>query len=396
LESDRPHPAQPSSLLAQQWGAFPSSLVRYAAKMISLIAAAVAGDVAIELPVSVLSPMRSVEVPMPFMLGGLQNMLAELHQIRPVAQRLSNPCAQDIARLRCTDSACLKRSADELTPVCASFLLGEPQPSPAPEAPPTAVSTVRSTLRSMPMRQPSSSGFFSMEVLSSDGKMQRVSGPMPGGATLSPMSFGAMPSLGSFLPPELRAFMQGIMQVELDNDDEDEEDDDEEGMAQHPCQREVPLCIRETNSRATDAITACLRKHIEQLSPECKCFLHHMQDQRAPQASVASAPTVHVVQLAKAPAQAHGIDALEAVNVAKPPPGLDGPHHPAHHISCLFFFTTLFVVAFMVARACVHAMCGSRPVRRIVVVPPPDEPSVIASRPRKVEAVQVAEPYVKA
>ena len=39
-------------------------------------------------------------------------------------------------RLRCTDSACLKRSAEELSPTCAAFLLGSPEPSPPPPPPP--------------------------------------------------------------------------------------------------------------------------------------------------------------------------------------------------------------------------------------------------------------------
>ena len=43
-------------------------------------------------------------------------------------------------RLRCTDSACLKRSAEELSPTCAAFLLGSPEPEPLPERlqPPSA------------------------------------------------------------------------------------------------------------------------------------------------------------------------------------------------------------------------------------------------------------------
>merc|ERR1719443_1376986 len=55
----------------------------------------------------------------------------------PTIQRAptpTNPCYEDMKKLRCTDTACLRRSAELLSPSCAAFLLdqqGYPEPPPS-------------------------------------------------------------------------------------------------------------------------------------------------------------------------------------------------------------------------------------------------------------------------
>lgn len=354
--------------------------------MLSLLAVSL-GDVqqVIELPGLSLEPVA--DAPTPTMIsGGLMDMLTQLNRMRPVVSRPpTNPCAQDLARLRCADSACLKRSADSLAPACAAFLLGAPQPSPAPE--PRVVGAV-SSVRAAPEPRPVNSGmsgYFSITRTGPDGRIERTSGPISMPLSSSAMMAPIMP----FAPGLLRA-------LGFDPFDEEAVEEEEDDEPAHPCAREVPLCIRETHSEASAAITDCLIKHFEQLSSECKCFVHHMKQRTtaAPSAAAASSSSSPTVRTVAAP----GARASVVVTLASEE---EGPsHRPYHRLSCLFFFTALFVVAFLLARACVLTLCGSskQAVRRVVVVPPPEQkrvtttPMLARTEPAN---VQVAELYVK-
>jgi len=331
-------------------------------------------------------------MPTTMISGGLMDMLQQLNRMRPVVPRApTNPCAEDIARLRCTDSACLKRSAESLAPACAAFLLGAPQPSPAPE--PRTVGAVSSARPALAPRsaENGASGYFSITRTGSDGRIERIGGPISMSMSSSAMMAPFMP----FAPGLLRSLGFDL----FDEEEAEEAEDDEPG---HPCAREVPLCIRETHSEASAAITDCLIQHFEQLSPECKCFVHHMKQRTtaaAPSAAAVAAsasPTVRTV--GAAPHAPASVVVTLATEEEGPP--MHGPHGPAYHrLSCVFFFTALFVVAFLLARACVLTLCGSpKPARRVVVVPPPEQKRVTTSpihaHPEPVN-VQVAELYVK-
>lgn len=78
------------------------------------------------------------------------------------------------------------------------------------------------------------------------------------------------------------------------------------------------------------------------------------------------------------------------------------PSHPAHRLSCLFVFTGLFLLAFLVVRAIITLLCCGRPARTVVIVPPEEArvkavgapPLLISEITTK--PVQVAEPLAKA
>lgn len=210
-----------------------------------------------------------IEILLPSPLEELVSQLNHM-QMMPWRTPLANPCAEDQRRLSCSDSACLRRSAETLAPACAALLLGSPEPSAFPERrPPT--------------------GFFTM-LSSADGEVRRVSGPIAG--RLDGPDEMRMPALASIIPPDFLGLL-GLRQSLLE---EEEEDEVEEGPAQHPCAREVSACIRETGNTRRDTIEACLVKHLAQLSSECKCFVHHVAEHKLPPAAAqprvpARAPT---------------------------------------------------------------------------------------------------------
>lgn len=389
--------------------------------------------------------------PSPFMIngmGGLTELLQQLQRQRPtIVQRApTNPCLEDMRRLRCTDSICLKRAADDLAPDCAAFLLGAPEASPAPEA-----SDMRSLLNelargptptravpSMPSRVATGgsplgpSGFYTMMSSDSSGVVHRSSGTIgPMGMTMrstGPMATsGPMLEFTSFLPPELRQLLGGgIFEIEEEEDGAEEE---EEGPPMHPCAREIGACQRGAASpTGREALEHCLVEHFEQLSSECKCFVHHVVGSRPPTAAAAIAkpPVLPAVAMAKATvAPSASKPVVVAVPLSKPahdgaielmlvrgtPPTVT-ELHPLHRLSCLFLFSAILLVSIMLGRACVLACFPPRAAarRRVVLVPPEhaviravDHPEarivtddakaavVVTSMP-----VQVAEPLVKA
>merc|ERR1719502_976064 len=96
--------------------------------------------------------------------------------------------------------------------------------------------------------------------------------------------------LKGMLPPELAATLPELVR---DMTDELEEPDE---PAQHPCAAEVNACIRETGDQSRSAIEGCLVRHIQSLSDECKCFVHHITgNPRSPPAVKPAASAAGVV-----------------------------------------------------------------------------------------------------
>lgn len=284
--------------------------------------------------------------------------------------------SQDMRRLKCADSACLQRSAEDLAPSCAAFLVGSPEPSPGPSS-------------------GGVHGFFSMMERDASGAIHRVSGPISGQMALESqrpmMPLGLMPlGLPSFVPPELLSLMRSSM---ADMRDDDDEDDDDEGPAKHPCGGEIEACKRETGENSREALQRCLLAHFAQLSPECRCFVHHMAGSKATTQQAVAAPPVKVV----APPPLKVVSAKRPL----PPPTVAmasrGEHdervHPLHRLSCLLLAATVFVVSIMLFRACVLACTKpSTKPKRVVMIPPN---SGMAMKPMVVtdaEVVQVAQP----
>jgi hypothetical protein len=261
---------------------------------------------------------------------------------------------QDQRRLHCTDAACLRKAADSLSPPCAAFLLGGPEPSPAP----------------MPA---SASGFFSVVASGPDGEVHRMNGPVPSRIASGMSSILMPPELREMMPPEIRAFF-GAGPNQLIVIDENDDDDDEPEAPAHPCAREVAACAREVGSSRRDAIEACLVHHYDGLSSQCKCFVHH---------TASNAEASHPRLVAVAPTEDVAVEA-ELVDHTR-------EMHPLHRLSCLFLFTAFLLSFVLICRACAHACFGapsSRKRRAIVVVPPHDAKIVRSDG----QPVQVAEP----
>jgi len=347
----------------------------------------------------------------------LRGMLADLNRMQissGFARPPTNPCAEDMARLHCSDSACLMRSAESLSPVCAGFLLSEPEPSPAPQF------DARARMAPLPRplaRSAAPVGHFSITTSDGDGDIRQISGDIdlsargasimpPGFAELLPASMLSI--LGQGLPERPTPASAGADEVEGLMDllmegggmpprmvrggdvptvvSAQALAPAEPEAASHPCGRYIGACAREEQSNERRAIEGCLVRHLEQLSAECKCFVHHtvlrgaaVDSGSAPRAATESAPPTI---------------AIAAIGAAVDD---DDEHraHPLHRLSCFFVFSAILLTSLMLCRALALACVGGRHAapRHIVVVPPDASPTIKAV-PRK--AVQVAEPLQSA
>jgi len=353
---------------------------------------AVAGDVTFSaMPVVMLEPQPIAGPSIFDMLDQMRAMQAASVRRAPPA----NPCAQDLARLRCSDSACLKRSADDLEPACAAFLLGSPMPSPAPF--PVA------GLRGAPL--PPRDGFFTVVRSGPEGKTARMSGSISGSMraevvdSLLPSALSSVMG-GSSSPFDLLAqFMQEVAMVEAAAEREaaaaraEEEEEEEEAASTHPCAIEVTKCMQVAASDARDAIEGCLVRNFERLSPGCQCFVHQMTNGRVPPAPVTS--EARLVSSKPMPEQAEVVVVFDEDGRSS-----SSMHaHPRHRLSCIFLLTSAMLVVFVLMRMIVSACSPPRP-KHVVVVPPATATIRTASGTAKVATraapVQVAEPLAKA
>ena len=338
--------------------------------------------------------------------GGLEALLNQLtQQMAPMAVRRAppNPCAEDMRRLNCKESSCLKGNAETLNPACAAFLLGdEIKPSPMPEA-------ADRDEAPRPMRIPTSGrpqpqGYFTMMTTDSEGAIHRSAGPIPGPRAETMMRTAMTPpSMSSFFPPEILSMMRtGMMALDAElarEEEEEEEEEEESGQAQHPCAREVSACTRETRSNARPVLEQCLVAHFEQLSPECRCFVHHLVGSRPPTAAMAMSKPPAVAAAALPPKAPYHPSADDVIIVQAPTP-MDKTSK-SRHLSCLFVALSIFMVVLMLTRLCMKACCRAAPPRPVVLVPPETMKIQATSHPEaKVEAattapLQVAEPVHK-
>jgi len=333
--------------------------------------------------------------------GGLSQLVAQLERqiAPPVKKAPMNPCAEDMHRFQCADSACLKMHAEDLNPTCAAFLLGDSEPEPSPaleelliEGPGAFLERMRQQMPGMPMAlarptspQPvavsssNSAGFYTIMTSDSDGHVYRSSGNLRGGDELMRTS-----ALAPFFPPELLDQIFGGLILEQDVADDGME---LEPPSTHPCARELAKCEHEKSAPCGDVLEAWLVEHFAELSSECRCAVHHLSGFRPTSANAAVMPAATAKV---ATATAEDIIIVE---------GPEEEMHPLHRVSCLFFFLASMVVSIMLARSCVLLCCGpsARATRRVVLVPP--EAATIkavnhheAVVIQKQEKVQVAEP----
>ena len=354
----------------------------------------------------------------------LSSMLSQLSRMQAMAQaprpRPTNPCDEDARKLHCRDGACLRRAADSLSPACAAFLLGSPEPSPAP---------AEEVREARPQPRMQSSGFFSITSTDGNGDVHRASGPLSMGSVMSmlPPGFmnmmgggpGMMPGRGIMVP------MRGNVMV-VDEEEEDEEEMMVPQVPSHPCGREIGACVRETGHRDREAIEVssrhhsasarhpfplpwhsplpfppppppqeCLVAHLPHLSPTCRCFVQQTATRSSPTPSRPTPAIAHAMELRSRPAEA-----VAVVRISEEPEEPEA--HPLHRLSCLFFVTALFLLSLMITRALLTALCGtsSKRARNVVMVPPSPAltkktpPSSAAKAGRVAIKGQLAEPIL--
>jgi len=320
------------------------------------------------------------------MVSQINGILSELERIHMPSPRVvrtpSNPCAEDQRRFRCTSASCLRRSAEELSPSCAAFLLGSPEPSPAPQ---------EQTARSV----------FSVISSDSQGHVQRMSGTVPQAMLAAMMPPGpdfrdiGMPAeFAAMIPPEIRALMGSSMRgaVGLANPQAaQEKETEEEKEPRHPCAREIAsICMPSSGVAHRSTIETCLVAHLSQLSASCKCFVHQTIPSAQAHAAVGTGGAGAPPQLAVVVALPHHMPRTAGL--------VDGHPvelHPLHRLSCLFFFTALFLLTLMVTRAVLLALCTTRQ-RNVVMVPPQATAIRVRSSNHAaapVREVQVAKPF---
>lgn len=213
----------------------------------------------------------------------------------------AHPCEADQVRLGCRSADCLVAKQEELSSECHQFLENmTPMPSPAP--------AVRFDLEDW------------HEWNGGGMPMMEISTGMPAEfAPLLQMMFGMPPPPKPEPPPP----------------------------STHPCDREVQLCTEETHSTARPALQSCLVAHFDELSPSCKCLLHHLLGDK--------------LEGRPAPVSETVIDVI-VEPVPPPPPRM-------HHAVCFLVSPLIFMcLAFLIARCCIRA-CITKP-RFAAVVPP--------------------------
>lgn len=275
---------------------------------------------------------------------------------RPLPRAPSNPCAMDLHAHGCSDTACLKAHAEQLSPPCERFLMGG----------------LNSVLDRMPMASPAP-----MAPLLRPSRLSRLSRPDFGGALLSPTA-GVPPEMAqilslfsTFATPLMGSMMRSMpasIVIEVSEvDPEEEEQEAERPSDGHPCANEISRCVALVRTRDRAPIESCLLRNFPQLGDKCKCFLHHVAPDKvdAIRAKLGSPPPKPMPQPRYAPARLYAKDP-DAVVVPEPAPRRE-PRLP--HI--LLALANLVLIALIVRLAC-RLCCGARrPPARLVVIDPP-------------------------
>jgi len=278
------------------------------------------------------------------MLEALTKMMNDIDELKSPMRSIVHPCAKDTERLECSSMSCLREAYDSLGPDCADFIKN---------------GKLETYLRP-PSKEPIFQGSISMMSSGPDGVMRVMS---------RPLETNEMPSQSQMLPPLMMPEMPPLdvlmsIPLQLSQVLQDVEisprliiEDVPEPAA--PCMREIDLCKRETGAASKDAIEGCLLAHLEQLSPPCRCFVHHITDGRAEMEMQRSRPSPQMkIASMSAPSHLH-----------HPLPPSHHPTGPFHQLGCFFFLFTVALLVSLVLRSCC-ILCFRKPVRRVALVPP--------------------------
>jgi hypothetical protein len=255
----------------------------------------------------------------------------------------SNPCEQDMARLKCDSAKCLVAKAAQLSPPCARLVIA-PSPSPDPARPTSSHTNEYVEIFEMAMPD------VEVTLMSTDGG--KAFDPSDIFRDLSPefahildlIMPGAAPAPQSFSPPQA-------------------------SVGSHPCAVEVEQCVRETGTKERRAIERCLLAHYEDLSATCKCFVHEMDD--SPEAMAAIKQRMPPAAAAPAVLTVPGV-----FDQHEPPPPR---HEPMRHISCMLFMPLMVVAIALLVRRCCLCCCQQKPIFAAVV--PPEKASINTVQP---------------
>jgi len=356
-----------------------------------------------------------------------------------------NPCASDLARTGCKDAQCLKRHAESLSGSCAELLLrpvpsrSVPEPSPAPSAggaadlvskllgakvdsqvPPSQMPLSlfmrgpRTEEHRRPVQQPAQ-GFFTVVSTDEEGHSKTFSGPLGGEASMPPelaqlteMASSVRSEIDSvfsaFAPMLLGRPLEMMKMPEPERASPREQypvasigDDPEEVAAaervkHHPCGDEIMQC-RQIGGHSMGEIKQCLLKHLDQLSPRCKCFVtqvegpEKVQRQLPPSAQAAAAPKVSVVSVGPA----SRVEVLDDLTISRVRPSLSSAHgaHAAHGGPCVFMMGATLVLFVLMLRKCLQCCCrAAAPAPTMAIVVPPEQTSIKLMEPLRSEDIQ--------
>uniref|UniRef100_A0A7S4B471 Uncharacterized protein n=3 Tax=Chrysotila carterae TaxID=13221 RepID=A0A7S4B471_CHRCT len=298
------------------------------------------------------------------MLDRVQSIAKALDEDLPRSPVLSHPCEEDLRRLECDGASCLSQlGASALSPDCARLIFSEEPPRPTPQpmlvpmpSPMPMPQMMRSPLdlfSGLAQRFVNSRPEMEVEISVQDGEGNewQLSGSPPFSASLLPPEISRIFSefpigfAGLFAEP-----MRPQMAMAAER----------ASASDHPCAAEMERC-RTDHDGTTDrlVIQQCLIEHLDDLSPQCSCFVHQMAPaSELAQGRSAAAPVVHALP-----------ERVERV-VRITPMGMDMPHeHHMQHASCMLFMPLLVLAIALLVRRCLVLCFPSKPVFAAVVPP---------------------------
>jgi hypothetical protein len=305
----------------------------------------------------------------PFSMPGLPDLFNMVEQMQmqqmQQMQRASrptptHPCENDQVRFRCVGESatvgCLKAHMRELSTGCSNYLLkmAEPEPSPSPAAITGSVARIFTD----------QNGQLRVE----NGAMNsREARKVAGEFELMMEEFMPEMFAGFFNEPMRQQPRQAAPPARKPTNT-------------HPCEREVNQCNAELQTPATGRLSSqpgrgeiqqCLISHYEQLSADCKCFLHQVMgdelEKAVPAAKSNAAPRMRTVDTPVYRNGAYFLYETEPI------------HKPSHKLTCALFMTMFAISVGLVLYRMCYCCCAPKP--KFAAVVPPMQPVKMSIEP---------------
>lgn len=297
------------------------------------------------------TPVSSQAFSMPTGLFSIMSMMdemaktldSELH--RGVVPLPKNPCAQEQLALGCKDASCLKKNLSTLSSACANLIVGhganahhsEPSPSPTPQR----------AFGSLLSFEP----FEDVVRVTPDFTSWASSPPTDLMNLLLSNIAGNMPTV--FVRQAPRTAVPAPSPVPKPSG--------------HPCENEVGQCARESSSTSREAIEMCLIKHYDELSSNCKCFLHQVLPPEAKKLLPSGPPPI------TEPAMRVVVGTGGGFAMPAPEMQYEWVHrgHVGQHVVCMLFMPLMILALALLIRRCCLACFAPKPQFAAVVPPEP-------------------------